>query len=117
MLPVCVMVELQAVSLEFYCYMKSMQFYRIIQNDKNVESIQIYSNEQKGGIMSTLNYNRHFEEFGEFSLYLSFCLLYWRQGRFVGQCRQWMEVRTEDILDCLFIIFLYEILEYKGERI
>ena len=61
-----VMVELQAISPELYRYLKSMQLYRIIQNDKEAEPVQIYSNVQNGwGIFGALSYDRHFVEYGE----------------------------------------------------
>ena len=65
-LPARVMVELQAISPELYRYLKSMQVYRIIQNERDAEPVQIYSNVQNGwGILGALSYDRHCVEYGE----------------------------------------------------
>lgn len=56
-----VMVELQAISPEFYRYLKSMQLYRITQSDAFSEPVQIFSNVQNGwGIFGSLSSQRIF---------------------------------------------------------
>ncbi|MBO7419468.1 MAG: DUF4249 family protein [Bacteroidaceae bacterium] len=54
-----VMVELQAISHDFYRYLKSLQLYRIVQSDAFSEPVQIYSNVQNGwGIFGSLSSQR-----------------------------------------------------------
>ena len=61
-----VMVELQAISPELYQYMKSVQLYRVTEDDVYSEPVQIYSNAEGGwGIFGALSYDRHFVEYGE----------------------------------------------------
>lgn len=65
-LPSQVMVELQAISPEFYHYLKSIELYRNTETDAFSEPVQIYSNVQNGwGIFGALSYDRHFVEYGE----------------------------------------------------
>ena len=60
--PPRVMVELQAISYDYYRYLKSVQLYRIAEDDKNAEPILIHSNVQNGwGILG----DRHFVEYGD----------------------------------------------------
>ena len=64
--PARVMVELQALSPELYRYLKSVELFRITENDAFSEPVQIYSNVQNGwGILGALSYDRHFVEYGE----------------------------------------------------
>lgn len=64
--PARVMVELQAISPEFYHYLKSVELYRVTKSDVFSEPVQIYSNVQNGwGIFGALSYVRHFVEYGE----------------------------------------------------
>lgn len=64
--PAQVMVELQALSPELYHYLKSVELFRITENDAFSEPVQIYSNVQNGwGILGSLSYDRHFVEYGE----------------------------------------------------
>ena len=64
--PARVMVELQALSPELYRYLKSIELFRITENDAFSEPVQIYSNVQNGwGIFGALSYDRHFVEYGE----------------------------------------------------
>ena len=56
-----VMVELQAISPEFYRYLKSLQLYRITQSDAFSEPVQVFSNVQNGwGILGSLSSQRIF---------------------------------------------------------
>ena len=65
-IPDRVMVELQAISPEFYRYLKSVQLYRITETDAYSEPLPIYSNAEGGwGILGSLSYDRHYVEFGE----------------------------------------------------
>ena len=65
-IPPRVMVELQAISPEFYHYLKSVELFRITESDAFSEPVQIYSNVQNGwGILGALSYDRHFVEYGE----------------------------------------------------
>ena len=62
--PARVMVELQALSPELYRYLKSVELFRITENDAFSEPVQIYSNVQNGwGIFGALSYDRHFVEY------------------------------------------------------
>ena len=64
--PARVMVELQALSPEFYHYLKSIELFRITESDAFSEPVQIYSNVHNGwGIFGALSYDRHFVEYGE----------------------------------------------------
>lgn len=61
-----VMVELQAISYDLYRYLKSVQLYRMSQDDRDAEPTLIYSNVDGGwGIFGALSYDRHFVEYGE----------------------------------------------------
>lgn len=65
-IPPRVMVELQAISSEFYHYLKSVELYRVTNSDIFSEPVQIYSNVQNGwGIFGALSYDRHFVEYEE----------------------------------------------------
>ena len=65
-LPPRVMVELQAITPDYYKFLKSMELYRITTVDAYSEPIHIYSNAENGwGIFGALNYDRHFVEFDE----------------------------------------------------
>lgn len=65
-IPDRVMVELQAISPEFYRYLKSVQLYRITEADAYSEPLPIYSNVEGGwGILGALSYDRHYVVFGE----------------------------------------------------
>ncbi len=56
-----VMVELQAISPELYRYLKSVELYRVMENDAFSEPVQIYSNVKNGwGIFGSLSYQRIF---------------------------------------------------------
>ena len=60
-LPSQVMVELQAISPELYRYLKSVELYRVMENDAFSEPVQIYSNVKNGwGIFGSLSYQRIF---------------------------------------------------------
>ena len=51
-----VMVELQAISPELYRYLKSVELYRVTENDAFSEPVQIYSNVKNGwGIFGSLS--------------------------------------------------------------
>ena len=64
-LPSRVLIELQAISPEYYKYLKSVEFYNDSQEDKE-NSVGIYYNVQNGfGIFGALSYDRHFVEYGE----------------------------------------------------
>ena len=65
-IPARVMVELQALSPELYRYLKSVELFRITENDAFSEPVQIYSNVEGGwGILGALSYDRHFVEYGD----------------------------------------------------
>ena len=56
-----VMVELQAITPEFYRYLKSVELYRVTESDAFSEPIQIYSNVKNGwGIFGSLSSQRIF---------------------------------------------------------
>jgi len=56
-----VMVELQAISPDYYRYLKSVELYRITESDAFSEPIQIYSNVKNGwGIFGSLSSQRLF---------------------------------------------------------
>jgi hypothetical protein len=56
-----VIVELQAITPEFYRYMKSVELYRVSTSDAFSEPVQIYSNVKDGwGIFGGLSYQRVF---------------------------------------------------------
>lgn len=58
-IPARVMVELQAISPEYYRYLKSVELYRVTENDAFSEPVQIYSNVQDGwGIFGSLSSQR-----------------------------------------------------------
>ena len=58
-IPARVMVELQAISPEYYRYLKSVELYRVTENDAFSEPVQIYSNVQDGwGIFGSLSSER-----------------------------------------------------------
>lgn len=60
-IPARVMVELQAISPELYRYLKSVQLYRVTENDAFSEPVQIYSNVENGwGIFGSLSSSRVF---------------------------------------------------------
>lgn len=64
-LPSRVLIELQAITPDYYKYLKSVEFYNDSQGDKE-NSVGIYYNVQNGfGIFGALSYDRHFVEFGE----------------------------------------------------
>jgi len=59
--PARVMVELQAISPELYRYLKSVELYRVTENDAFSEPVQIYSNVENGwGIFGSLSSSRVF---------------------------------------------------------
>ncbi|MBQ7554649.1 MAG: DUF4249 family protein [Bacteroidaceae bacterium] len=59
--PARVMVELQAISPELYRYLKSVELYRVTENDAFSEPVQIYSNVKNGwGIFGSLSSSRVF---------------------------------------------------------
>lgn len=65
-IPSRVVVELQAISSDLYRYLKSVQLYRVSEDDVYSEPVQIYSNAEGGwGIFGALSYDRHFVEYGE----------------------------------------------------
>ena len=54
-----VMVELQAISPEYYRYLKSVELYRVSESDAFTEPVQIYNNVQNGwGIFGSLSSQR-----------------------------------------------------------
>ncbi|MCR4765112.1 MAG: DUF4249 domain-containing protein [Bacteroidaceae bacterium] len=56
-----VMVELQAITPDFYRYLKSAELYRVTQNDAFSEPLQIYSNVTQGwGIFGSMSSQRIF---------------------------------------------------------
>ena len=64
-LPPRVLLELQAITPDYYKYLKSVEFYNDSQEDKE-SSVGIYYNVQNGfGIFGALSYDRHFVEYGE----------------------------------------------------
>jgi hypothetical protein len=59
--PAHVMVELQAISPDYYRYLKSVELYRVTESDAFSEPIQIYSNVKNGwGIFGSLSSQRLF---------------------------------------------------------
>ena len=59
-----VMVELQAISPEYYRYLKSVELYRVSESDAFTEPVQIYSNVQNGwGIFGSLSSQRIFIQY------------------------------------------------------
>ncbi|MBR1940929.1 MAG: DUF4249 family protein [Bacteroidaceae bacterium] len=64
-LPSRVLIELQAITPDYYKYLKSVEFYDDSQEDKE-SAVGIFYNVQNGfGIFGALSYDRHFVEFGE----------------------------------------------------
>lgn len=64
-IPPRVLIELQAITPDYYKYLKSMEDYVDSFNDKE-SVVGIYHNVQNGfGIFGALSYDRHFVEFGE----------------------------------------------------
>ncbi|MDO4185210.1 MAG: DUF4249 family protein [Bacteroidales bacterium] len=64
-IPPRVLVELQAITPDYYKYLKSMEDYIDTFNDKE-SATGIFHNVQNGfGIFGALSYDRHFVEFGE----------------------------------------------------
>ena len=64
-LPSRVLIELQAITPDYYKYLKSVEFYNDSQGDKE-SAVGIYYNVQNGfGIFGALSYDRHFVEYGE----------------------------------------------------
>lgn len=64
-LPPRVLIELQAITPDYYKYLKSVEFYKDSQEDKE-SSVGIYYNVQNGfGIFGAFSYDRHFVEYGE----------------------------------------------------
>jgi hypothetical protein len=63
-IPSRVMLELQAITPDFYRYLKSVQLFRVAENDAFSEPVQIYSNAIGGwGILGSLSYDRHYIAF------------------------------------------------------
>ena len=63
-IPSRVMLELQAITPEYYRYLKSVQLFRVAENDTFSEPVQIYSNAIGGwGILGALSYDRHYIPF------------------------------------------------------
>jgi hypothetical protein len=63
-IPSRVMLELQAITPDFYRYLKSVQLFRVASNDAYSEPVQIYSNAIGGwGILGSLSYDRHYIAF------------------------------------------------------
>ena len=59
-----VMVELQAISPEYYRYLKSVELYRVSESDAFTEPVQIYCNVQNGwGIFGSLSSQRIFIQY------------------------------------------------------
>ncbi len=64
-LPSRVLIELQAITYDYFKYLKSVEFYNDSQEDKE-SAVGIYYNVQNGfGIFGALSYDRHFVEYGE----------------------------------------------------
>ena len=64
-LPSRVLIELQAITPDYYKYLKSVEFNNDSQGDKE-SAVGIYYNVQNGfGIFGALSYDRHFVEYGE----------------------------------------------------
>ena len=59
-----VMVELEAISPEYYRYLKSVELYRVTESDAFSEPVQIYSNVKQGwGIFGSMSTDRLFIEY------------------------------------------------------
>lgn len=59
-IPTQVMVELQAITEDYYRFLKSVELYRITNTDANSEAIHIHGNAENGwGILGAMNYDRH----------------------------------------------------------
>ncbi len=65
-LPPQVVVELQAISEDYYRYLKAMELYRITTADANSEPFRIHSNAENGwGILGAMSYDRHIVEYDD----------------------------------------------------
>ena len=65
-LPPQVVVELQAISEDYYHYLKAMELYRITTADANSEPFRIHSNAENGwGILGAMSYDRHIVEYDD----------------------------------------------------
>lgn len=65
-LPPQVVVELQAISEDYYHYLKAMELYRIMTADANSEPFRIHSNAENGwGILGAMSYDRHIVEYDD----------------------------------------------------
>ena len=64
-LPPRVMIELQAITPDYYKYLKSVELYNDSESEKE-SAVGIYHNVQNGwGIFGAMSYDRHFVEYGE----------------------------------------------------
>ncbi|MGX8682781.1 MAG: DUF4249 family protein [Bacteroidales bacterium] len=64
-LPTQVMVELQAITEDYYRFLKSVELYRITDTGANSETIHIHGNAVNGwGILGAMSYDRHVIYYG-----------------------------------------------------